>query len=252
MHPFFGRAYSAYRVRRALHWWTETEPIETDMLSGCCLFMRREVVERMGRVMDPRYPLYFEDTDLFRTLRGMGLTVVHHSGARILHHWSRSARVGGEFDHEPQRRHDLSRAAYYRKFYGPLARLSVATINWIVRRWPKRWLGRPMTHLEDLGIWDDPLEVRLPRSCRFLIEISVTPNFIVCGGAFGEGDRWVCPPEAWDWLFKLDYSLRAVDLDTMEEIAAWRFTKRSEGRAHAMAAEELDAFGDRLLSEVVG
>ena len=33
---------------------------------------------------------------------------------------------------------------------------------------------------------------------------------------------------------------------------AWRFTKRPEGRDHAMEPEEVDAFGDRLLSEVVG
>ena len=64
-----------------MQWWSAKEPIETEMLSGCCLFMRRAVVEELGYVMDPRYPLYFEDTDLFRTLRKMGYKVVHHGGA---------------------------------------------------------------------------------------------------------------------------------------------------------------------------
>jgi len=248
MHPFFARRYSAYRLRRALEWWGSTEPAEADMLSGCCLFLRREVIERMGRVMDPRYPLYFEDTDLFRTLRQMGLTVIHHNGARILHHWSRSALVGGEFGHEPQRRHDISRDLYYEKFYGPVGRFAVHAINWVARRWPKEKLGRPIADLPDLGQFERPVEIPLPRSCRYLIEISVNPTFIVCGGIFGEGDRWVCPADAWEWLFKLDYFARAVDLDTLQPLGHWRFTKVPHERQHAMTAEEIDSYGERLLS----
>ncbi len=248
LHPWFARRYSAYRVRRALEWWRASEPIETDMLSGCCLFLRREVVERMGRVMDPRYPLYFEDTDLFRTLDGMGLKVVHHTGARVLHHWSRSALVGGDFDHEPQRRHDIGRELYYRKFYGPLQRLAVEAINRVAAHWPKAKLGRPIADMPDLGAFAEPLELELPRSCEFLIEISVNPTFIICGGIFGSGDRWVCPPDAWEWLFQLTYYVRAVDLDTLEPIGYWRFTKSVPGRDHAMTADELDGYGARLLS----
>jgi hypothetical protein len=247
--PALCRMYSRYRLRRALTWWTSPEPVPTDMLSGCCLFLRREVVERMGHVFDPRYPLYFEDTDLFRTLRGMGLTVVHHTQARILHHWSRSAKVGADFEDEPQRRHDVSRRAYYRKFYGPLGRAMVGALDRLVGRWPKARLGRPMVPIHDLGEFTDPVELELPRACRFLIEISVQPTFIICGGILGEGSTWRCAREAWDWLFKLEYYLRAVDLDTLEPLGAWRFTKVPEGRDHALTEEELRAAGGRLFSE---
>jgi hypothetical protein len=246
--PLMCRRYSAYRTRRALEWWASDQPIESDMLSGCCLFMRREVIEKMGRVMDPRYPLYFEDTDLFRTLREMGLTVVHHSGARILHHWSRSARVGGDFDNEPQRRHDISRREYYAKFYGAFGNFLVSATNRLFDLWPKKKIGRPMAPMPHLGEFNDPIEIQLPRSCRFLIEIAVHPTFIICGGIFGEGDRWTCPPEAWEWLFKLEYYIRAVDLDTLEPLGYWRFTKVPVGREVAMTSDELDALGDRLLS----
>ncbi len=248
MSPFFARRYSRYRVRRALEWWALDRPVESDMLSGCCLFLRREVIERMGRVMDPRYPLYFEDTDLFRTLRGMGLKVVHHCGARILHHWSRSALVGGGFQDEPQRRHDISRALYYEKFYGPLGRFAVRLMNGLLTRWPKSKLGRPITEMPDLGAFEDPVEIPLPKSCRYLVEISVNPTFIICGGIFGEGDRWVCPASAWEWLFKLEYYVRAVDLETLEPLGYWRFSKVPEGRNHAISEEELASYGDALLS----
>ncbi len=248
MHPLLCRSYSRYRLKKTLEWWTSNEPVATDMLSGCCLLLRREVVERLGRPLDPRYPLYFEDTDLFRTLRGLGLTVVHHGGARILHHWSRSARVGKAFEDEPTRRYEASKDAYYRKFYGPLARFSVHAIDRIVRRWPRKWLARPMMPLVPLGEFVEPVEIVLPRRARFLLEIAVHPTFIICGGIFGEGERWVCPPEAWEWLFRLEYYVRAVDLDTLETLGGWRFTKVPHGRELAMRSSELDSYGDRLLS----
>lgn len=251
MHPAFCRRYARYRLRRNLEWWRSPEPVKTDMLSGCCLFMRRAVVEELGRPMDPRYPLYFEDTDLFRTLSARGYTVVHHTGVRILHHWSRSAMVGGADDDEPTRRHEIGRQAYYEKFYGPVGRFSYELMNRIVRRWPPRWLGRAMMPLEDLGVFEEPVEIPLPRSCRYLLEIAVHPTFIICGGIFGEGDRWVCPPEAWEWLFKLEYYVRGVDLDTRRSLGGWRFTKPHPGRELAMRPSELDAYGDRLLSLAV-
>ena len=125
LHPFFCRRYASYRLKRNLRWWTATRPVLTDMLSGCCLFMRRAVVEALERPLDPRYPLYFEDTDLFRTLKRRGYTVVHHPGARILHHWSRSAKVGGAFEDEPTRRRSCARIGRPWRTPSP--------------RWPDRW-----------------------------------------------------------------------------------------------------------------
>jgi len=248
LHPFFCRAYSRYRLKRALVWWTSPEPVETDMLSGCCLFLRRAVVEEMGQVMDPRYPLYFEDTDLFRTLIGRGYKVVHHTGARILHHWSRSAKVGGGDGDEATRRYEISREAYYDKFYGPLGRLIYDGMNALARRWPPRWVGRPIMPFVDLGDCVEPVELELPRSCRFLMEMAVHPTFVICAGSFGEGQRWSIPRETWDWLFPVPFYLRLIDLDTRQMLASWRFRKADLGRSEAMRADELEAYGERLLS----
>jgi GT2 family glycosyltransferase len=248
LHPFFCRLYSRRRLKRAMVWWTSPEPVETDMLSGCCLFMRRAVVEELGRPMDPRYPLYFEDTDLFLTLRERGYKVVHHTGARILHHWSRSARVGGPFEDEPTRRYELSRAEYFKKFYGPFGRFLVEAVNRLARRWPREKIGRPMMPLVDLGELVEPVEIRLPRSARFLIEIAIHPTFVICCGIFGTGERWRCPADSWDWLFKLEYYLRAIDLDSGAVLGGWRFTKVPEGRMLAMHQEEIESYGERLLS----
>jgi len=249
MHPFFCRWYSRYRLKKAMVWWTSPEPVFTDMLSGCCLFMRRAVVDELGQVMDPRYPLYFEDTDLFRTLRLRGYGVVHHTKARILHHWSRSAKIAGSLDDEPIRRYEIGRKAYYEKFYGPVGRAIYDGMNAIVRRWPKKWIGRSMHRLQDLGPLSEPPRIQLPRSCRYLFEMAVHPTFIIGAGIFGEGREWVCPADAWEWMFgDHDYFLRALDRDTGELLGAWRCRKTTPGRDEAMRTAELESYGERLLS----
>ena len=246
LHPFLTRLYTKRRMRFAVPWWSAKEPIQADMLSGCCVFMRRSVAEELPALMDERYPLYYEDTDLFRTLQARGYTTVHHGGARILHHWSRSAGVGGEFEDEPTRRYHISQKAYFEKFSGPLGRLVVRAANKLVHGWPKDKLARPIHHLEPLGGVAEPLVLELPRKCRFVIELGIAQTFLLAGGILGEGDRWVCPPEAWDWLPRMRFYLRAVDRDTGELLGGWWFDKASDGRTEAVQAAEIEALGDRL------
>jgi hypothetical protein len=247
-HPVLGRRYSRFRLRKCLLWWTSREPLATDMLSGCCLFLRRAVIEELGQVMDPRYPLYFEDTDLFRTLEARGYGVVHHTRARILHHWSRSAKVGGSPDDPAVVRHEVSREAYYQKFYGPLGRGLYALVNWFERRWPREWFARPIHALTALGPQAGPPVLELPRACRFLVELSVHPVFLISSGSFGEGSRWACPSEAWEWFFPAKYYARVLDLATLEVIAAYTFEKMDATRAEALATAEVEALGERLLA----
>jgi len=248
MSPFFARLYSRLRFRNTMEWWTAKHPIETDMLSGCCVFLRREVVEELGQAMDPRYPLYFEDTDLFRTLRAKGYKIVHHPKARILHHWSRSAKIGSPDNPEPNEKFEISRQAYYEKFFSPFGRKLVAWMDRFVSRWPPEKLHRPLLAMKDLGELEGPLELELPHSCRFLIEFAVHPVFPLCCGVFGEGDRWVCPAESWEWFFPLPYFGRVIDLDTGRVLFGMKFHKTGGFRTEAMSMAELDSLGERLLS----
>lgn len=248
MHPVFARLYSRFREKKCMQWWTSREPVETDMLSGCCLFLRRAVVDEMGQVLDPRYPLYFEDTDLFRTLRQKGYKVVHHTRARILHHWSRSAMIGGGPADEATARHEASRELYYKKFYGPFGRGLYALAQALLMRWPKRWLGRSIEPQVSLGDHHEGLELALPRACRFLVEMSVHPAFVICSGSFGSGPRFVIPAETWDWMFPIDYYARVIDLDAHEVIGNYHFRKTKACRSEAMRPGEIEALGPRLLS----
>jgi GT2 family glycosyltransferase len=247
MHPVMARAYSRHRLDQCLLWWTSKEPVVTDMLSGCCLFMRRAVVEELGQPMDPRYPLYFEDTDLFNTLRAHGYQVVHHTRARILHHWSHSAKIGGGAGDDATARYEISRELYYEKFSGPGGRAMYAGMNAIGRRWPREKIGRPIQRLQPLGEFHDPVVLELPRACRFLLEMSVHPAFVICSGTFGRGERWACPAETWEWMFPIDYFARVIDLDTREVLGGYHFKKTSPCRTEAMKPEEVEGLGARLL-----
>jgi hypothetical protein len=243
--PRLCRAYSRRRFRYSLPWWASDEPIVTDMLSGCCLFLRRAVIEDIGGLMDERYPLYYEDTDLFRNLDEHGYTIVQHTGTTVLHHWSRSSGFGTSFMGEPMRRYLISRAEYYRKYYGPLGWGIVRSIERLGALWPKRLSHRAMHALELLGETSEPPELCFKRHARFAIEVALRPNWQLAVGVLGEGDRWRCPAETWTWFFDVDYFLRAVCRDTGEVLGAWHFRKSTPGRTAPLSAGELAALEAR-------
>ena len=241
MSPTLCRVYSKRRFRYTLPWWASHEPLITDMLSGCCLFMRREVVEELGGLMDERFPLYYEDTDLFRSLDERGYTVVQHTGTTILHHWSRSSGFGETFMGEPMRRYQLSRGEYFRKYYGPAGWKLIQMFDGLARRWPDKLSHRAMHSCEALGAIADPPELRMGKDARFVIEVALRPNWQLTVGILGEGDRWICPDETWSWFFDVDYYLRAVDCDTGAKLGAWHFRKTTPGRTEPLSDAEIAA-----------
>lgn len=237
--PKLCRGYSRRRFRYSLSWWVSSEPLVTDMLSGCCLFLRRAVVEELGSLMDGRFPLYFEDTDLFRQLDERGYTIVQHTGTTILHHWSRSSGFGESFMGEPMRRYLISRRLYYKKYYGPVGWFVVRMIDKLAQVWPRKLSHRAMHSLVSMGDIADPPELKLPRAARFVVEVALRPNWQLAVGVAGEGDRWTCPPETWTWFFDVDYFLRVVCRDTGEVLGAWHFRKSTPGRTEPLSPDEV-------------
>jgi GT2 family glycosyltransferase len=237
--PFFTRAYSRRRTRMALEWWGAEGPLAAEMLSGCCVFLRREVVERLPYpLLDPRYPLYFEDTDLFRTLAELGYDSVHLGHARVLHHWSRSAGVGAAYEGEPQRRQKLSEAAYFEKFYGALGRRFARWMGERGRGWEPG--GQPLHPLVDLGPKDEAPTLELGRDTDFVIEVGLSPKFLLACGILGSGSTWTCPADSWHWWFQGVYFLRALDRRNGDFLGAWTLVKTSPGRNDPIAADEVD------------
>jgi GT2 family glycosyltransferase len=76
----------------------QVHPYEVDMVSGCAMIVRREVMEQVG-LLNERYFAYFEDAEWCVRVRRAGYRVVAVPGAQV---WHRGSTASGGF-HAPLR-----------------------------------------------------------------------------------------------------------------------------------------------------
>src|SRR5262245_23778385 len=69
------RCFSGSQVKET--GWDHTSERECDYVLGCFYLTRREVIEQVG-LFDPRYFLYFEETDHCRAVRQAGWSVIYY------------------------------------------------------------------------------------------------------------------------------------------------------------------------------
>lgn len=238
--PAAGRRYARRRLARALPLWTSARPLGVELLSGACLLLSRAAIERLGGLFDPRYPLYFEDTDLCGRARRAGLALVQHP-VRVVHHWARSSGAGLELDGASLERWAAGRRAYLERFHGGAAAALVERTDELAGALPAAARFRPIHPVEDLGEHAEPVEVRWPRAARAVLELSMSPLWTLSAGLLVDGDRWCPRPETWEWFFAGRYHLRAHDRDSGAFLGAWSFAKPTPARRSPLTPEELEA-----------
>ncbi|MBX3463889.1 MAG: glycosyltransferase family 2 protein [Planctomycetes bacterium] len=220
-----------YRRRLQKSWvrvWTAQRPVPLPMMSGCLFLIGRDFFDAVGR-FDERYPLYYEDTDLSLTIRRAGRAVVQVPDAHFVHLVNRSGMtdVGTMTS-----RHDVSRALYYRKWYGRLGAWTLAWSRWLLRD-PRlaRWKRPPSPGpVEDLGESVERPVIRLPRHCdRYLLLLSLDARGYLSGGMFGRGQQWTPSDTMWSNFACTTYFFEAIDLSggRFETIGRWRFRSLS-------------------------
>lgn len=67
---------------------------ETDFASGCCMMVKKEVFEKIG-MFDPKYFLYYEDSDLSQKAKAAGFKIVFAPKAILWHKNAGSAGGSG-------------------------------------------------------------------------------------------------------------------------------------------------------------
>lgn len=89
---------------------------EVDWLSGACLLVRREALERAGG-FDEGYFMYSEELDLCARIRAAGWRVLYEPAATVVHHEGASSAQA-----VPRRHIDFnaSKVRFYRRRYGPI------------------------------------------------------------------------------------------------------------------------------------
>ncbi len=81
--------WRSYQIRV----WQAEGPLPVLNLSGGHVLLKREAVERAGGLFDPRYFLYFEDTDLFLRLRKAGYRLWVEPRARVVHYYDQCGKL---------------------------------------------------------------------------------------------------------------------------------------------------------------
>ncbi|MEZ5987852.1 MAG: hypothetical protein R3F30_01740 [Planctomycetota bacterium] len=152
--PAWNRRYVERRLRHALPVYLAEDDVTLDMLSGACLMIPRAVVDELGMFFDDGFPLYYEDTDLFRRIEGIGRRLVCVGTAHIAHFYNRSGTTDPE---GAMARYWRARSYYYGKWYGLVGRACEALCRRLVRTdWARRRAGVLRTGIIDLGDVDEP------------------------------------------------------------------------------------------------
>jgi len=123
---------------------TDQKPFRVDWVSGACMMVRREAIDRVGS-LDEGFFMYWEDADWCRRINAAGYDVMCLPAARVIHH------EGGSSRGQPARlvwAFHRSVYHYYAKHdapqpWNPLRALAVAGLTgraaWIVAMNMRRW-----------------------------------------------------------------------------------------------------------------
>lgn len=211
---------SLAHTRRSLRGWQAAAPLALPHLTGAFLGARREVLQRLGGY-DEGYPLFYEDSDLFRRARRLQLRLLLVPQAAVVHYGHRSV---AQTWNESLAKARVGRDRYVRSHHGLVARAWDAGLHWAARLAPRATSPPPVPH--DLGTLGSP-PVFAPANARapWLLELTIDPTFALTAGHVCTGPQLAVSARTWQSLFPTTYYVRAVDLGTWRVTDAWRFVR---------------------------
>ena len=71
----------------SVRYWTAMQPVTQRALSGGVVLIRREVIDANGQLFDPRFFMYFEDSDLCQHIKKGGRRLAMIPQAVAVHRW---------------------------------------------------------------------------------------------------------------------------------------------------------------------
>lgn len=208
------------RTRFSYPYWMTNEPLEMEMLSGCCVMFRRELYDGTWP-FDPGYPLYYEDTDMFMVLTKRQKKMMHIPSAKIVHYFSRSAYThtkGAQF------RHRLSENRYFKKHFGDDGFRKYEAAK--AKLESHLASGEPPVEIfpfEEVRAASRPPEFYVDSKFKnYYGEMSGNPLFTLAAAFLPVGDGYFTLSQSmWDGLGCGTYWARTVDKDTKATQQAW-------------------------------
>jgi GT2 family glycosyltransferase len=114
------------------------DALAVDYVNGCAMLLTRRLLTTIG-LLDPLFPMYYEDVDLCRRAQAAGFEVLAVGDAHVWHGVSRTAR---QLPAASLRCHTAGRVRFYRRHaHGPapaltyawLALRTIADLAWLAR-----------------------------------------------------------------------------------------------------------------------
>lgn len=212
-------------LRRSLASWRASEPIEQPHLTGACFGARRQTLRQLG-AYDERYPLFYEDSDLFVRARRQGLRLVMLPAAHAIHYGHRSV---APFWEEAIAKSRIGRARYIGLHHGRLASAWDRALERLAGLAARVRMPRPHPVPIDLGEVRDAPCFELPAAQRpMLLLLAIDPWFLLACGHIEPTPppAWTPSQGTWGSLFPTRWFLGAFDLDTLAPRVTWTFVRR--------------------------
>lgn len=165
----------------ALRYWKAQKPILQRALSGGVVMVRRSALGSERLMFDPRFFMYFEDSDLCQRIRRAGHGLAMVPAAKAVHHWR----------NQPHKNAMMAESAilYFDKYAGSAnvwreksSQLSqhafISPLLGIPRAFPRKGLMMPLA-------W---------QAC-WLLELSLSPLMSPAVGALGSGAQVAFPSD---------------------------------------------------------
>ncbi len=218
------RIVSAFWRRYSIKIWRADQPVKVSNLSGGHVLLKREAVRKADGLFDPRFFLYFEDTDLFIRLKKAGYTLIINPRAEVIHHYDQCGQQNLE-----EKRALMVRS--HRIF------LEKHCKGWKsgVKKILDHFKAPPLPDRNQLRAPDftSPFVLEVLKKLRkgWLFEWSPNPDFMPAAGRFGNGPRMDFPEACWAMLAPGQYFGRlgsSMKLGRHSQVVSWVVSKEEK------------------------
>ena len=186
------RTISLLWRRHSVRVWRAEKPVVAGNLSGGLVFLNRTAVKQAGGLFDPRFFLYFEDTDLSLRLRKSGYTLLINPKARAVHHYDQCGQDQWRLKRELMVKSYAVFLEKHKSFWKSSLKKVLAS------------LPHPSTDASNarLPVFNTPFSLEvLPRfQNEWLFEWSPNPDLTPSAARFGSGPEIHFPETCWRLL----------------------------------------------------
>lgn len=190
------KAWRRYTLRA----WQAKDSIMVGNICGGHVLLKRTAVQESGGLFDPRFFLYFEDTDLFIRMRKAGYELLLEPQARVIHHYD-------QCDPSNRGNKKLLMVQSHEQFVQKHAMKRHDLAKRILRSCGHMKVRQDMC---PASVINDPSQISVPEALQknWLFEWSPNPDFIPSVGYFGQGSWFFFPRKGQEKLGPGRYFMR--------------------------------------------